>query len=45
MRIRRHQEQAERDQQPVWQASKPVWGTVSIDAPKAAEPRSPERAA
>ena len=50
MRIRRHHETAEpaeheQDEQPVWQASKPVWGVVSIDAPKAAELRSDHRAA
>jgi hypothetical protein len=50
MRIRRHHEQDERDERderelPAWQASKPQWGVVSIDAPKAVERRSPDRAA
>jgi hypothetical protein len=50
MRIRRHHhhdgdQHDERDEQPVWQASKPAWGVVSIDAPKAVELRSPDRAA
>jgi hypothetical protein len=48
MRIGRHHhdddERDEREATPVWQASKPVWGVVSIDAPKAAELRA-DRAA
>ena len=49
MRIGRHHhdqddEQLEREA-PVWEATKPSWGVVSIDAPKAIDLRTPERAA
>jgi hypothetical protein len=50
MRIRRHHGDEKQDQgravePPAWQASKPEWGVVSIDAPKAVDLRTPERAA
>lgn len=41
MRIGRHhhhdEQRDERAAAPVWQASKPVWGEVTIDAPKASD--------
>jgi hypothetical protein len=40
MRIGRHHDHDhpdDREAAPVWQASKPVWGEVTIDAPKASE--------
>lgn len=47
MRIFHHRDDEKHEvEQPVWQASKPAWGVVSIDAPKAIDLReSPDRAA